>query len=119
MAKVLFIVRYDSVLDPIKFRDYNEKMVNEGLGAQVAKRVLKAGVDEYKLWLEGEVYGYILAERETCLCCGRDVYTELSSCWGFYGPDPHTNGISFYVDIDNCDVRNCSIDELPKFEEVR
>lgn len=52
-----------------------------------APQVIQAEVQEYDMYLRGEVYGYMLA-RETLdedgEVTGRD---ELESCWGFYGMD--------------------------------
>lgn len=49
---------------------------------------LKAEVQTFDYYMKGEVYGFIVEEDGE----------EIDSCWGFYGPDPRTNGIADHVD---------------------
>jgi hypothetical protein len=49
-------------------------------------------VSVYDDYLTGNVYGFIVEERNG------DDWEEVDSCWGFYGDDIHTNGIADYLD---------------------
>jgi len=33
------------------------------------------------------VWGYTVEKADTCETCGHVEYTEVDSCWGFYGID--------------------------------
>lgn len=56
----------------------------------LAADVLRGEVATYSQYLAGDVWGYTLEED------GKIV----DSCWGFYGSDPHTNGMLDYVGDD-------------------
>lgn len=43
-----------------------------------AKKVLTAQAEEYRLWADGETYGYIITNNDG---------DRLDSCYGFYGRD--------------------------------
>jgi hypothetical protein len=45
---------------------------------EAARRLLVAEVDEYGLYLSGQVYGYVVRDP---------AGDEVESCWGFYGRD--------------------------------
>lgn len=57
--------------------------------------VLRNEVKVYDHYLTGEVYGYVVEEREEpCECCQREAeWDQVDSCGGFYGDDYRTNGI--------------------------
>ncbi|AOQ24595.1 hypothetical protein MTAT_19380 [Moorella thermoacetica] len=59
--------------------------------------ILKGEVETYDMYLQGEVYGYVLEEKIKCPCCGHVQTQEIDSCWGFYGYNPKTNGIADYI----------------------
>lgn len=48
-----------------------------------ARKCLKAEIEEYRMWADGECYGYIL----TALHPDTEEETEIESCWGFIGYD--------------------------------
>jgi hypothetical protein len=50
---------------------------------------LRGEVQAYDQYLRGDVYGYILTDRITG--------EVLDSCWGFYGDNPHTNGMAEHL----------------------
>lgn len=50
---------------------------------------MQAEVELYDQYLTGSVYGYTLLEETA-----PDEWTEVDSCWGFYGDDVLTNGIA-------------------------
>ena len=54
------------------------------------KRCIEAEVETYNDYLNGEIYGYVLKDKEG---------EEIDSCFGFYGYDPTTNGIFDQLDI--------------------
>lgn len=49
---------------------------------------LKAELQTFDYYMKGQVCGFIVEENGE----------EIDSCWGFYGPDPRTNGIADHVD---------------------
>ena len=66
---------------------YNCKGINPATRKKVLK-VLKAEVETYARFLEGQVYGYILTAPPPSPCgeCGKPHEPEeVDSCWGFIG----------------------------------
>lgn len=58
---------------------------------------LQNEVEVYDQWMTGDVYGFICEELRE----GEDPdcdWTQLDSCWGFYGSDPETNGMKDHWD---------------------
>lgn len=51
------------------------------------EEILEAEVKIYDHYISGEVYGFILEEDGE----------EVDSCWGFYGPDHHSNGLADHI----------------------
>lgn len=62
--------------------------------ADLAVKCLKSEVSVYNQYLAGDVYGFIV----------EDDGEEIDSCWGFYGSDPHTNGMAGYLDAELIDL---------------
>ena len=60
---------------------------------QMLTNAVKTEIEQLTQWLNGEVYGYQLFETKTCNL-NETHEKEIDSCWGFYGYDPETNGIS-------------------------
>lgn len=67
---------------------------------EMLTNAVKSEIEQLTQWLNGEVYGYQLFDTKTCNL-NETHEEEIDSCWGFYGYDPETNGIS---------------DEIPNFE---
>lgn len=44
-------------------------------------------IAEFNEYINGNVYGFRIMEGDK----------EVDSCWGFYGDDPRTNGMAYYV----------------------
>jgi hypothetical protein len=65
-------------------KEYDKKYLTKSLRARVEAR-LKAEVEVYDQYLRGDVYGFILEDENG---------ETIDSCWGFYGSDPKTNGMS-------------------------
>jgi hypothetical protein len=69
-----------------------------------AERLIKAEVETYDQYLTGDVYGYVIDEavedptrpgEQMIDCDEQPVFEEGDdSCWGFYGSDWKTNGMS-------------------------
>ncbi len=60
-----------------------------------AEAALESEVKVYDQYLTGDVWGFVVEERES----GDDNEWEgTDSCWGFYGSDPSTNGMGSYLD---------------------
>lgn len=55
--------------------------------AEAIEASLRAQVGEVDAWLQGDVYGYRIVDRETG--------DEVESCWGFYGCTGGTSGADF------------------------
>jgi hypothetical protein len=69
--------------------------------------------DTMRYWQEGEVYGFILERLSSpCAHCGAaPSWEEIDSCWGFYGPDPFENGISYHVTEEfHTELRNATFE---------
>ncbi len=54
---------------------------------------LEAELATYNQYLEGDVWGYLVEQREHCGRCGHDEWEQVDSCWGFFGSNPKENGI--------------------------
>lgn len=50
--------------------------------------LLKAEVDTYSQWLEGDVYGFVLEDAKG---------NKIDSCWGFFGTDWKENGVAGHI----------------------
>lgn len=55
-----------------------------------AREWLRGEIELFDQYIRGDVYGFIVEEDGD----------EIDSCWGFYGEDPRTNGMSDYIDDD-------------------
>ena len=66
---------------------HNWKKWSEKRREQV-REWLKGEIKIFDQYLRGDVYGFIVEVDGE----------EIDSCWGFYGEDPRTNGMSDYVD---------------------
>lgn len=58
-------------------REYSRKRLTSGL-RDLARRYARGEVEVYDMYLRGEVYGYILENKNG---------EEVDSCWGFFGLD--------------------------------
>lgn len=58
-----------------------------------AIRFMEAEVKTYDQYLTGEVYGYTLYESDIPAEGEDPDWTEIESCWGFYGSDINESGI--------------------------
>lgn len=65
-------------------REFGVKRLTRRLRALV-EEMLRREVRVYDQYLRGEVYGYTVTDRHTG--------EVIDSCWGFYGENPHTNGM--------------------------
>lgn len=50
-----------------------------------ARKCLEGELECYSAYLEGDVYGFIVEEKQGCDHCGHEEWVEVESCWGFYG----------------------------------
>jgi len=83
--------------------DYGVKRITAKVLEQ-AEACLLAEVETYDLFIRGEVYGFILEERENCQDCGHDEWNHADSCFGFYGDDWENNGLLGHLDKDVADA---------------
>ena len=68
--------------------EYGAKRVSQKLKERI-EDYLKGEVDTYSQYVAGEVFGFILEDKETG--------NEIDSCWGFYGYDFTTNGMAEHL----------------------
>ena len=54
---------------------------------------MKAEVDTYSHWCNGECYGFRLSEVSECDKCNQVEDKEIDSCYGFYGWNHDMNGL--------------------------
>lgn len=64
-------------------REYGCKHITPEIKKKVLG-ALKAEIEEYSNYLNGEVYGYVLTDSDG---------EEIDSCWGYYGSDLEENGL--------------------------
>lgn len=69
-------------------KEYGRKNLTDKLISKIC-RVIEAEINVYNLYLEGEVYGFVIED---------DNGNIVDSCFGFYGSDPKTNGMSDHID---------------------
>jgi hypothetical protein len=83
-------------------KEWGKKRVSSQLSKIVIKN-LEAEVMEYDQYLTGDIYGFNLIDE--VLDEDGDLFEEIDvdSCWGFFGSDPNTNGMSEYVDMAKVD----------------
>jgi hypothetical protein len=62
--------------------------------------IIKADVEVYDQYLQGDTYGYQLIEKVPCETCSHVEERVVDSCWGFYGHDIRKNGILDNLDKD-------------------
>jgi len=79
----------------------NETIQREwGGDREAAEKYLRADVAIYDAYISGNVYGFIVEERDESDCphCGHTPdWVEVDSCWGFFGDDPRTNGMADHL----------------------
>ena len=71
---------------------FKVKQVSPRLKLQVLE-ILQAEVDEYDMYLRGEVYGYRIEELVPCFGCGHVDSEIIDSCGGFFGWDFEKSGM--------------------------
>ena len=84
------------------FRNEEEGMIfiartdleKEKLSEKRALEVFKAEIETLNQYLTGEVYGYELVDTDDA-----EIGDHIDSCWGFYGEDIYTNGITDHVNM--------------------
>lgn len=52
-----------------------------------AEDLLKAEIEDYDKYLQGDVYGYKVLRECNCPHCGNTEPEELDACWGYYDLD--------------------------------
>lgn len=93
----------------------NETIEREwGGDLDLAEKCLRGEVSVYDDYITGNVYGFIVEERETCDVNGEcDDWEEVDSCWGFYGRDPRTNGMHGYLSEEQLNLADDAEIEYP------
>lgn len=57
-----------------------------GVGPEHVEQALRAEVNEYDQWLQGDVWAYVI-ERRQCCDLGHEHWEHVDSCGGFIGWD--------------------------------
>ena len=73
-----------------------EKLKETGMIHMTKKEVIdqmKAEVETYSQWCNGECYGFVLSEWSMCDKCNQVEDKQIDSCFGFYGWNHDTNGL--------------------------
>ena len=52
-----------------------------------ALKAAQAHLDEWNMYLNGDVWGFEILEDTTCKCCGNTTTEVVDSLWGIYGFD--------------------------------
>lgn len=85
-----------------------------GVDWEFAAEAMDGEIEMYKQWAMGEVYGFIVDKWvPACACeeCDAGEWEHEDSCWGFYGRDPFTNGMSDHIDEELHDMLRAATEE--------
>jgi hypothetical protein len=77
----------------------------------LAEKCLIAEVATYDDYLTGNVYGFIVEERELLEDWDQDDdegWEHVDSCWGFYGYDPRENGMAGHLGDELLELAACA-----------
>jgi hypothetical protein len=86
---------------PIKYpRQDDPSQLEEVTLREATKRNLRIEVETYSQYIQGDIYGFIVEERES----EDDEWEEKDSCWGFYGSDPRKNGMDGHLDEEEVEL---------------
>lgn len=96
----------------------DKKTIIEEFGGNMdtAVNALRAEVEVYDHYLRGDVYGFIIEERETedCEHCERGFdWEHVDSCGGFYGRDALDNGIAEHLSDKDAELAIAAEIEYP------
>lgn len=81
-------IRHQSYFYLTKER-FKDEYGEDGL-IENAMSALRGEIEELSNYMTGEVWGYTIEKAERCDCCGHTTYSEVDSCWGFYGSTEET-----------------------------
>jgi len=75
------------------------KLGAEGMDAPSIRACLESEVAVYDQYLRGDVYGFIVEERDAEEYEDDDAgWEHTDSCYGFYGSNPRDNGMAEHMD---------------------
>ncbi len=78
----------------------------------LAEKALQAEVEVYDQYLTGDVYGFIVEERDT----EDDLWEHVDSCCGFFGSDVRMNGMAEHLGSDDLvELAACADVEYPMY----
>jgi hypothetical protein len=80
----------------------------------LAEKCLLAEVMTYDQYLTGDVYGFIVEERDED-DEGEEAWEHVDSCWGFYGPDVRENGMAGHLSDDLVELAADADVEYPSY----
>jgi len=84
-------VGYFYILKKDVFENYPE--ATEESWKELAQTVLKGELEEYDLYIRGEVYGLLIEEVSHCTNCGHELTALTERVSGFYGFESVEEGI--------------------------
>lgn len=86
----IIVVTRNSMKDLMDYSNLTKKR------AENLTKLVESEIEIFNDYLNGNVYGFELLETKKCNL-NHEHYELIDSCWGFYGHDFETNGISDYV----------------------
>ena len=98
----------------------DKKTIDEEFGGDKdkAEKALRDEVEVYDQYIRGDVYGFIIEERETedCEHCEREFdWEHVDSCFGFYGHGIYENGMTDHLSDEDADLAAAAEIEYPNY----
>lgn len=87
-------------------------MKENNLTIEDARKIIVQEIETYNQYLSGDIWQYVLIEKEICECCSHMNKEEIDGCGGFYGNDFKENGL-----FDTISLRKFNIDEWQEVDE--
>ena len=92
-----YVVNFDYNKLPSHQKNENIILINEDEITEVmsyeGKKILERELDVYNKYCRGEVYGYVVYEKDYCPECDTIENIEIDRCSGFYGLNIEKNGM--------------------------
>lgn len=76
---------------------WDESFLKGRTREETAHQLLRAEIEMFDQYINGEVYGFRVEDVTTCPCCGQQNFQVLDSMGGFFGDDFMNNGMAYYL----------------------
>lgn len=73
-------------------KEWGKKVCSQAVRRKAIK-CLQQEVETYDQYLRGDIYGFSIERKEVC-DKGHEHWVDENSCWGFYGSEFKTNGMT-------------------------